>query len=67
MLSLTCIDEIAPLTESDYHRLMRVLADRPKGKLVERAVMSPGWLHFTVTVDLKQDSVTVYSYQKVEE
>lgn len=60
----TCIDEVGRMTESDWHRLMRVLSNRPKGRLIERAVMVTGQLHFTITVDLKADSVTVYSYQK---
>lgn len=54
------------MSESDWHMLMRVLADRPKGRFIVRPVMLPGQLYFTITVDLKSDSVTVFSYQTEE-
>jgi hypothetical protein len=67
MNALAHIEESSPVSKSDWHRLIAWLAARPKGRLIERALISPGCLHFTVTVDLKQDSVIVHSYQTLEE
>lgn len=66
MLSKAHQDNVKPGAEG-WRELMLSLVDRPGGCLIERDVMAPGQLYFTVTVDLKSDAVTVYSYQKLSE